>query len=508
MKIPSIEQIRDCDTYTIENEPIASIDLMERAAQKCFEILSKHLTGNEKIGIVCGMGNNGGDGLALARMLAQRGYICQVAIVQHAQHYSPDCQTNLARLQNLEKNKTQITFFDNPKSILNFENCGIIIDAILGSGLNKLIDNQILISVITQINSIADKCSKKVISIDIPTGLFAQQPMPENAIAVKADYTITFQFPKLSFFTENAYPYVGEWTVADIGLSKEFIQKIETPYYLTEDKTIENENITVSKFAHKGTFGHGLLIAGSKSMLGAAILSAKAALRGGIGRLTVHIPQVGYTVMQTAVPEAMCLTDSNENVFTSVDFKALSAYNVIAIGPGLGKNAATAQGIKKLIGDYGNPIIFDADAINLLAENKTWLEFLPPDCIFTPHIKEFERLVGDCKNWQESMEKQRNFSTRHRCIVVLKGAYTRISSPYGGFYFNNTGNPGLATPGSGDVLTGIILALKARGFTSLYAAIKGVWLHGKAADFALQKQSMESIIASDIIDYLRFVKKR
>ena len=496
MQIPTIEQIRACDAYTIEHEPILSIDLMERAAKTCVEHIIKMFPSEISIAVVCGMGNNGGDGLAIARLLLDAGYSCEAFVVKHASSFSGDCEENLNRLQH--KYPKHLSIIQEEEKHFSFEKYNLIIDALLGSGLNKPIDSKLLMNMIAAMN----QSSAFVFAVDMPSGLFAEKPMKINAVAVHADFTLSFQFPKLSFFFPESYQYVGEWKIADIGLHLEYIQKIESKNTMLDDFSVRDLLRVRGKFAHKGNFGHGLLVAGSKGMVGAAVLAAKSCLRSGIGLLTVHVPKIGYSIMQTAVAEAMCECDAEEDFFSSIEFKTLNKYNAVAIGSGLGKNKYSAEGIKKLIGDFGGQIIFDADAINLLAENKTWLEFLSPQCIFTPHIKEFERLTRPVSNSFERMELQREFSMRHNCIVVLKGAHTCISSPQGDCYFNIGGNPGMATAGSGDVLTGIILALLAQGYSSTQAAIIGVYLHGKAGDIALKQQSCESLIASDIVESL------
>jgi NAD(P)H-hydrate epimerase len=494
MKIPTIEQIRFCDAYTIQHEPVLSTDLMERAAQSCVDKIKNMFPADVSIGIFCGTGNNGGDGLAIARLLLDSGYQCQALVIAYGNSYSADCKENLQRLQkNYPNNIRMITA---PKDIPLLSDYHLIIDALFGSGLNKAVEAEILIQLIDNIN----KAPAFVFAIDMPSGLFAETFMDTNAVVVEADFTLSFQFTKLGFLFPENYKYVGEWDIADIGLHPDAIQQIEVKNYLIDDNMVKEILCLREKYVHKGNFGHGLLIAGSKGMMGAAILSARACLRSGIGLLTVHVPCVGYPIMQSNVAEAMCLCDDEENFFSGVAFGSLAKYNAIAIGPGLGKNKHSAEGLKKLIGDFGGSIIFDADAINLLSENKTWLEFIPQNCIFTPHIKEFERLTRPVTNSFERMELQRAFSIRHRCTVVLKGAHSCISSPSGECYFNTTGNPGMATGGSGDVLTGIILGLLAQGYTTTQAAIIGTFLHGKAADIALKQQSYESLIASDVID--------
>lgn len=497
MKIPSIEQIRTCDAYTIEHEPVSSVDLMERAAKACASHIKEMFSKEISIAVICGMGNNGGDGLAITRLLLDEDYNCRAILIKHSDSFSNDCQENLSRLQNNYPDKIQI--IQNGDETPSLQEYDVVVDALLGSGLNKPIEQSSLLAKI--IKTINDSPAF-VFAVDMPSGLFAEKPMDAGSAVVEADFTLSFQFPKLCFFFSENYQYVGEWSIADIGLHPECIRQMECRNNTIDDSFIKTILHSRGKFSHKGNLGHGLLIAGSKGMMGAAVLSSKSCLRSGIGLLTTHIPQIGYSILQTAIPEAMIECDENENHFSGIEFKTLDKYNAIGIGPGLGKDKHTAEGLKKLIGDFGGPIVFDADAINILAETKIWLEFIPPNCIFTPHIKEFERLSHPTSNSFERMELQKEFSKRHNCTIVLKGAHTCISSPQGICYFNTNGNPGMATAGSGDVLTGIILSLLAQGYSSTQAAVIGVYLHGKAADLALQQQSYESLIASDIIENL------
>ncbi|MBP7102084.1 MAG: NAD(P)H-hydrate dehydratase [Bacteroidales bacterium] len=496
MKIPTIQQIREADAYTITNEPIESIQLMERAANVAASKIMELFPSDISMLIFCGMGNNGGDGLAIARILLQHNYTCQVYIVKHTETFSEDCQKNLAYLQSTHPLHIHEIIQENDIPSLHVE---LIIDAVLGSGLNKPVDNSLLSKLFHYINH----SNAFVFSIDIPSGFFADKSMPKDALAIHADFVFTFQFPKLAFLFPESYPFVGEWEVGDINLHPDFINKIESPYYYIEEQDIQGIHKPRPKFSHKGNYGRALLIAGSKGMMGAAVLASKACLRSGVGILETHVPEIGYQIIQTAVPEALCTSDQNTTHFTAVDLEKLTKANAIAIGPGLGMHPDTILGIKNVIKHTRNPIIFDADAINCLAENKTYLEFLPPYCIFTPHPKEFERLVGKAANSFHRLNLQREFSNKYQCIVVLKGAHTSISIPNGNVYFNSTGNPGMAKAGSGDVLTGMLLALLAQHYSPIEATIMAVFNHGKAADMVAKKISYESMIASDIIDEIK-----
>ncbi len=496
MKIFSVQQIREADKYTIEHEPIASIDLMERAALACVNWITEKFGQETVFKIICGLGNNGGDGLAIARLLVEKGYFLEVYIIRYTEKESDDFKTNLTRLSDLKR----VQIFEINELGSNSLPFGegrreAFIDAILGSGLNRPVDG-LIADVISYIN-IQDA---PVISIDVPSGLYCDELNNIDDPIVKADFTLTFQFPKLSFMFPETAECVGEFSVLDIGIHNAFVTTTQTKNYFTTKNDVLPFLRKRSKVAHKGNFGHALLIAGSYGKMGAAVLSAKACLKAGVGLLTVHIPECGYNILQTTAPEAMVNIDTQQRFIT--DTIPLEKYQAIGIGSGIGTEKQTQNVLKLLIQNTHIPIVLDADAINCIAENKTWLSFLPADSIFTPHPKEFERIVGKAENSAERLKMQREFSVKYGVYTVLKGAHTSIACPDGSVYFNSTGNPGMATAGSGDALTGIITSFVAQGYTSFESCILGVYLHGLAGDFAAHENSEESMIASDIIEHL------
>lgn len=489
-------QIREADAYTIANEPIASIDLMERAAAACVEWITKkyHPHSSQKIIIVCGQGNNGGDGLAIARMLSKEKYNVKVFIIKLKEHGSEDFEINLRKLKNT---KIEILVDAHPTTENFFEDCTVIIDAIFGTGLTKPVDG-IVAEVIHRMN-----CSgKKIISIDMPSGLFAEghNVHCNERNTVMAAHTLTFQVPKLSLLLPDSGKFAGEFEILDIGLDKNFIQSLNSKSFLLPEKHISLLPLARKKFEHKGNFGHTLIIAGSKGKAGAAILTAHACLRSGTGLVTVHVPDQLMPILQTALPEAMVSTDKHAECITS--HPDLSKYNSIAVGPGIGTADDTANMLKLLIQNTQIPLVLDADALNILAVNKTWLSFLPPNSILTPHPGEFDRLFGKTSTHFERFELQKELSKKHNIIIVLKGAHTCICFPDGTAFFNNTGNPGMATAGSGDVLTGIIAGLYAQTQSTHFSAYAGVFIHGKAGDLAARKMGKNGMIASDIIQFL------
>ncbi len=494
LKILPVEKIREADAYTIENEPISSIDLMERAANACFQWIIKKTGKDRRFRIICGMGNNGGDGLAVSRMLCNAGYETDVQIIRHTENPSADFSSNLKLLGDLPGLVISDVFESDPE--IEISDDDIVIDAILGSGLNKPASG-LIARVIRQIN----QSHALVISIDIPSGLFANIPVDSKKhIIVKADYTLTFQMPKLAFLMAENELYTGRWKVLDIGLHRDFFEICESNNQLVEKADCRSLYRSRAVFSHKGNYGHALLLAGSSGKLGAAVLASKACLRAGAGLLTTHIPGDGFLVMQNSVHEAMVSIDPDDTIITTLP--VLDVYGAIGIGPGIGMASGTQAALKLLIQQTTVPIVIDADALNILGENKTWISFLPPGSILTPHPREFERLAGATANHFDRLELLRVFAERYKLYVILKGAYSAIACPDGNIFFNPTGNPGMSTGGSGDVLTGILLGLLASGYPARDACILGTWLHGKAGDLAAKKSGQDAMLPSDVIEKL------
>ena len=493
-RIFSVEKIRQADAFTIENEPISSIDLMERAARECFIWLAKKANLNQSFAVFCGPGNNGGDGLAIARMLAKANHSVQVYILNLNDKYSADFKVNIKRLEGVER--CAIQYLSDDSAVLkDFSSQAIIVDAIFGSGLNKNLRGfpKQLVQQLNELPNIK-------ICIDIPTGLFADTSTVGRGVEIlKADYTLSFQFPKIAFLFPENEMYVGDWHCLDIGLSEKYIANTQTPTFYITSSLVRSLMMPRSKFSHKGNFGHLLMIAGDALKMGAALLSSKAALRVGAGLVTLHHPaQANSFVM--SVPEIMSSPDDSDLAFSNIP--DLAKYSHIAIGPGIGKREPTAKALKRLIQETNSPMVFDADALNILSENKTWLSFLPKGSILTPHIGEFTSLVGKTDNDFERVEKAKEFAKKHQVYLIVKGANTMIVSPKSNVFFNSTGNAGMATAGTGDVLTGMIAGLLAQNYLPFDAAVIGVYLHGLSGDLAAEELGMTSLIASDIIDYI------
>jgi len=490
MKILKADQIRSWDQYTIGHEPIASIDLMERAATKCFEWLDNNGWFVNPFAIFCGKGNNGGDGLAIARMLADRGCKVSVYILEFGHKGTDDFQTNLARLHQYPA--VDIHFIQEEGNFHSLSQETVIIDALFGSGLTRPLEG-FTARLVDHINN--SGCA--VIAIDVPSGMSVDQSSKGNKI-VKANYTLSFQCYKLAFLVAENATFIGDVVILDIGLLPEFLTSFEAELELLDRSIIRSIYKPRNRFAHKGNFGHAMIIAGSYGKIGAAVLSSKACLRSGIGLLTCFIPKCGYEILQTSISEAMVMTDANSSIITKIDDDVLK-YDSIGIGPGLGTASETRDAVKELLSIYKKPMVIDADALNGLSMEKN-LPSLPPGCILTPHPKEFERLFGECKDDFERIEKAMKNAKLLNCSIVLKGHHTFIATASGKGYFNNTGNAGMATAGSGDVLTGMITGLLAQNYSSKDASVLAVYLHGSAGDIAAEEFSKEAMIAGDIID--------
>ena len=494
IKIFPTIQLKELDAYTIENEPVSSIDLMERASRALARAMSERWSAETPFTVFAGPGNNGGDALAVSRLLAERGCRVEVYLFNTKGTLSPDCETNKERLAGVAGiDFHEITTRFVPP-VLTAEH--VVVDGLFGSGLNKPLSGGFA-AVVKYINT----SPATVVAIDVPSGLMGEDNTYNiQANIIRADLTLSLQLPKLAFlFAENA-PFVGEWQLLDIGLSEEAIEEKETDFALTEHEDVASMLKPRGKFAHKGNFGRALLIAGSQGMAGASVLAARACLRSGVGLLTVHIPFCNNFIVQTSVPEAMTEIDINDVRFSCAT--DTDDYQAVGIGPGLGKAGDTEAALLEQIESCQTPMVVDADALNLLGEHRSYIGRLPKGSILTPHPKELERLVGKCQNSYERLTKARELARSAGVHIILKGAYSVVIAPSGKCWFNPTGNPGMATGGSGDVLTGVVLALLAQGYDAETAARMAAYVHGLAGDIACKKHGVMGMTAGDIVTCL------
>lgn len=496
MKIFTSKQIHELDAYTIEHEPISSIDLMERAAKALTLAITRRWGRETPVTVFAGPGNNGGDALAVARMLAERQYSVTVYLFNIKDSLSEDCHTNKTRLQDskhLKQFQEVKDEFDPPA--LTEET--LVIDGLFGSGLNKPLGGGFA-SLVNYINN----SGSTVVSIDLPSGLMAEDNTYNiHSNIIRASLTLTLQMKKLCMYFADCQQFLGETEVLDIGLSEEWTEKTYSPFTVLERGNLLPLIRKRHDFAHKGTMGHALVIAGSYGMAGAAVLAVKACLRSGVGKVTAHIPDRNYDIMQISVPEAIVHIDKDEYCFSEpVD---TASYNAMAIGPGIGQRDTTAVALISQVRRTTIPAVLDADALNILGSRKAWLQQLPQGVVLTPHPKEFDRLDGSDNNSDyERFAKAREMAQRLQAYILLKGHYSMLCQPDGSVIFNTTGNSGMATAGSGDILTGIIVGLMARGYTQAEAAVTGMYLHGLAGDIAAKDKGYESLVATDIIEAL------
>ncbi|MDR1003492.1 MAG: NAD(P)H-hydrate dehydratase [Prevotellaceae bacterium] len=496
MKIFPTSGIKQLDACTIEQEPIQSIDLMERAARALTAAITERCDADTPCVVFAGPGNNGGDALAVARLLAARSYRVAVYLFDPQESLSPDCLANKERLLAEAPAVAfhHVTSRFVPPALTATD---IVIDGLFGSGLNKPLAGGFA-AVVKYINA----SPARVIAIDISSGLMGEDNSYNVRTGIiRAHLTLSLQLPKLAFLFAENEEFVGEWQLLDIGLSREAIGNTDTDYYLTDAGEIHRLLKPRGKFTHKGNFGHALLIAGREGMAGASVLSARACLRSGVGLLTVHVPQCNNAIVQTAVPEAMTQLDADDTCFACAPGDT-ERYQVVAVGPGIGQAAETEEALLELIDTCQVPMVIDADALNILGQRRDYLARLPQGSILTPHPKELERLVGVSQNSYERLMKARKLAQTAEVCIIVKGHYSCVVTPQGKCYFNPTGTPAMATGGSGDVLTGILTALLAQGYPAESAARLATYVHGRAAESACPGQPYLGMTAGDIVSHL------
>lgn len=492
MKIFNTQQIRQCDQYTIDNEPISSIQLMERAAYACIHWISENCSHHKNFAIFCGNGNNGGDGFAIARMLYLKGFDVDVFIDPKAK-FSENANVNLKELKGISE--AMIKSFKEVENY-RFDSRTIIIDALFGTGLSRELEGNYK-ELIDNLN--AKKAIR--ISIDIPSGLFTDVVSDEKSTIFKADYTLSFQFWKKSFLHPETGIYAGKVIILDIDLSEEYIYDTETSNFVIDDKMMESIFRPRQEFSHKGTYGKVIIAAGSYGKIGAAVLATRSALKTGAGLTFTLAPKCGYEILQTSCPEAMFI-EGGENDVNQFNIDETS---VCGIGPGLGANPETEKSLLKFLKQYSKPLILDADALNIISKDQKNIALIPKKSIITPHPKEFERLFGTTKDSFERLELARKKAHELQIYIVLKDHHTQIITPEGNVFYNITGNSGLAKGGSGDILTGVLTSFLAQGYSEEDTAVLGVWFHGRAAEFAAEKYSKEAMLPTDVINEFRNV---
>ena len=494
MKIYSAKQIYDAHKATIDKEKIPAYNLMERAGGYVYQWMHERLQGGQvPIKVYCGIGNNGGDGLVVARNLIENGYNVTTYVVNCSDKRSPHFLKAYEALKDATKDWPILLTEDSEIPVMDPKD--IIVDAVFGIGLNRCPEDWVK-KLFVKIN----ESKAYILSIDIPSGMYMDQGWKESDVVITSTFALSYQSPKLAFFLPDSGQFINMWDVIDIGLDPEFLAATQTDTELISKQEILMMYRGRNKFAHKGMFGHSLIIGGSYGKMGAVMLAAKAAMRAGSGRVTAYVPQIGVPLIQAAIPEVMVETDNfNGKVFEEIDFQTEA--NAIAIGPGMGTDEKTVAAMEAFLKSQKAPIVIDADAINILAKRPQLLKQVPPLSILTPHLGELERLIGKWNNDFDKLEKTAKFAKDHDVIVVIKGAHSITVYDFK-LYINTTGNPGLATAGTGDVLTGVITGLMAQGYHPMQASMLGVYFHGLAADIAVNQYSIEGLMAGDVTEFL------
>ncbi|UOE48910.1 NAD(P)H-hydrate dehydratase [Mucilaginibacter sp. SMC90] len=482
------EQIREGDAYTIANEPISSVDLMERASRAFVGWFVNHFPDrNQGITFYCGTGNNGGDGLAIARLLCEHHYNkLKVVVAQFSNKASDDFNTNLQRIRKTCVSVAQLAKGEE----IAADDSPVIIDALLGSGLNKPLtgDYERLVKYINDLK-------RTVVAVDVPTGFFSEGEVPESTIAIKADLVITFQQPKINFLLPESAAYINCWEAVSIGISEKFVQGLNSPYQFVEEKDIRQMLKPRHRFSNKGTYGHALIVAGQAKTMGAALLSSSAAAHAGAGLTTACIPESGLTALNSYLPEVMAIVRGGDEL-PDIEWDKFSS---IAVGPGLGKGNDALALLKAIIKNYKKPLVIDADALNLLAENNDLLKQLPERSILTPHMKEFDRLFGAHGSWWQRLQTAIAKAKELNLCILLKNDYTIVATPDRTAYFNSSGNAAMASGGMGDVLTGIIAALLGQKYLPDQACIIAAYIHGKAGDELALPNRMHVVLPGKLI---------
>lgn len=462
------EQMRAADAFTIKEKDILSVDLMESASQAFADAFAEEVPDQETpIAVVCGKGNNGGDGLAIVRLLKDAGYAnVSVYLIAFSAKETEEYKINLKRLEELWFPMVTVS---TPEELPELKD-HLVIDAILGSGLNKPLEGPYR-QLVQQVNH----SGLRIIAVDVPTGFPAEGAIDPDGVYLKADLVICFQRPKINFFFPESVQALDRFRVVEIGLDEEFMEKCDSAYQLTDDNAITDLVKPRKSFTHKGTYGHALIIAGQRETMGAALLSAGACLHGGAGLTTVSIPESGLTALNASLPEVMYLDREK------LDTEEIKKFKVIAAGPGLGTGEDSVELMKRLL-KLKLPLIVDADALNILGDHADLLDMVSPGSILTPHMKEFDHLFGHHSSWWERLETARKKAVEMNCVIILKNQYTFIVGQDGNVKINSTGNPAMAQGGMGDVLTGLVASFLAQGFTAGQAACIACYLHGRAGD--------------------------
>ncbi len=506
MIVVTAEQMREIDRLTIQRYGVPSLTLMERAGQSIAQAILERFWRQAKKGVlvVAGKGNNGGDGFVVARLLKKKRIPCAVALLARRDELSPDAAHNFNAFVKLKGQVSEIGADDMDVLGERARKSGLVVDAILGTGVKSEVRG-LYASAIKSINA----CGLPIVAVDIPSGVHTDTGVPLGA-AVKAQMTVALGFAKRGEVVYPGIDYVGNLTVADIGIAAQAIAEVRPDAELLEPATVRPLVPRRAADTHKGSYGHVLVIAGSRGKTGAAILASRAAMRGGAGLTTLAAPRSLNNIFASSLIEVMTeplRENSAEELEPLGDQdwgRLLERKDVLLFGPGIGVAPATQSHLRWLLRNLAIPWVIDADGLNNLALEVDRLKQAKTAPVLTPHPGEMARLTGKstAEVNRDRVEIARTFALEHRCHVVLKGARTVIAIPSGKAFINPTGNPGMASGGMGDALAGVVAALLAQGLPPEDAMKLGVYLHGFVGDRIAASRGGIGLIASDIIEGL------
>lgn len=501
--IVPIESMREADRYCIEKLQIPGLLLMEAAARSVAEQMEKSCRKDQKILVICGTGNNGGDGFAIARMLKIKGYSVRIFLTGNPRMLSGDAKTNFDMLSAYQISVLTQDQASVLEGIINQSDW--VVDAMFGTGLDRKVTG-LHDQIIKYVNKVHDRGSLQVMAVDIPSGISGNSGQVLGC-AIQADETVTFCRLKPGLVLFPGKDYAGRVTVADIGIPDSVPPLRDAAQFMLDPEDVPGLIPRRVSRSHKGLYGQLLSVSGSRSMTGAAVLGGRSAYKMGTGLVDVAIPREAAVVIQVSLPEAIT-TPYNEGDWDWIEPKAKRASAVLA-GPGLGREAYVGEMLRKLLQAVPNttPLVLDADALNWIAEKRQLADLVRArggNTILTPHMGEASRLLGRsiAEIMQQPVEAVRALQKEYESVAVLKDAMTLVCAPDGKIFFNNTGNNGMSTAGSGDVLAGMIAGLCAQGIPAFRAAYAGVYLHGRAGDRAMETYGPHGMTASDIAEHI------
>ena len=513
MRIVTADEMKALDKAAYEDYGISGLVLMENAGRQVVDLI-RRVTGDVRgriVTVFTGKGNNGGDGYVAARHLLNMGAEVKVLSLVSTGEITGDAAVNFEIWRKMGQKVYTVNQGDGSNiARLALLNTDLIVDAVYGTGFKGKMPEKA-----GRIIEVLNKSGKPIVAVDVPSGLEADTGRV-NGPCVRANYTVTFGLPKLGMFLEPGADYTGEITVADISLPGVLIEKAAPHRYLITADYVKDWLPSRPSLAHKGNFGRVLVVAGSRGMTGAASLAGEAAIRSGAGLVTVAAPETLHAIMEGKMTEVMTVPlpdDGNGSLSREAGKKILALLedmDVLALGPGLSQSPGVITLVRDLLPSLKIPCVLDADALNALAGETHILSKLQAPGVITPHPGEMARLMGVTpKNIQEDrIGNAVKAAADWNVVTLLKGARTVVAAPDGAVYINSTGNPGMATAGSGDVLTGMIASLIAQGMKPALAAAAGAYLHGLAGDQAAADKGMMGLIASDIISALPAVTRR